>query len=229
MPRNALIYGWAIIATGIAVLVCALASPVSLGPDFFACLALASLAATFKMKLPKLTTTISPAFVFVLVSVATLSWSQTVLISAASALVQCLWHPKKRPTWLQLAFNAAAMAIVGGAAHAVTGLLTVKGGTDVLVVALGAAGVTLLMGNTLIVSTILCLLKEAPFMTVWRSVQLWMVPYYLAGGALANVWARAQLTPFSGVIILAPLSVYLLSVGAGEVVKTTLQTPRRAS
>jgi hypothetical protein len=181
------------------------------------------------MKLPRLTGTISPAFIFLLVSVATLNWSQTVLIAAVSAVVQCLWNPKNKPTGLQVAFNAAALAIAGGTAHGVTRLVTVKSDTDVLAVVLGAAGVTLLMSNTLLLATILCLVKEVPFITAWRSVQLWMVPYYLAGGALANVWARAELTALSSVIILAPLSAYLLSVGYREIASLLRQRDVQAS
>ena len=66
------------------------------------------------------------------------------------------------------------------------------------------------------VSTILCLLKEAPFYAVWRSVQLWTVPYYMAGGLLAGVWARAELTASVGIAILAAASVYVLSVCVRE-------------
>ena len=79
-------------------------------------------------------------------------------------------------------------------------------------VVLGVAGVVLLVANTLIVATIICLVKEAPFETVWRSLQLRAVPYYLAGGVLASVWARAELAESAGVVLLAAISVYLLSI-----------------
>ena len=234
MTRTALIYASIVIAMGIAVLGSAALqwqspwqSPT--GPAMLTCLGLASLAATFKVSLPKLTGTISPAFVFLLVSVATQSWSETVLISVVSAIVQCLWRPKKRPGALQVAFNAAAMAIAAGVAHGVARGLTAVGGLDVLVVVLGAAGVALLVTNTLLISTILCLIKEGPFYTIWRSVQLWAVPHYLAGGVLASSWARARLTASIGVTVLAAASVYVLSVCYSELGRlltgTEHQTP----
>jgi hypothetical protein len=173
---------------------------------------LACIAATFNLKLPKLTGTLSPAFVFVLVAVATCGWAETVAIAALSGIVQCLWRPKRKPTFLQVAFNAAAMAVAGGVSHGMAAMLLLAGGPEVLVVVLGAAGITLLVCNTLLLATILCLIQEAPFMTVWRSVHLWAVPYYLAGGVLANIWARANLSTSMGYTILATASVYALSL-----------------
>jgi hypothetical protein len=208
MTRAAQTYAWIIILTGFAVLACA-----GLGwqswsdAPFLVCLALAALAATFKMKLPNLTGTLSPAFVFLLVAVATLSWSQTVIIGAVSGVVQCLWRPKARPSALQVAFNAATMAISAAVA---SGLATANAAGPAVL--LGTAAVALLVTNTLIVSTILCFVKEAPFHSVWRSFQLWAVPYYLAGGVLAGIWAHADLRAGAGVIILAAASVYVLSV-----------------
>ena len=74
------------------------------------------------------------------------------------------------------------------------------------------AGVVLLVTNTLIVSAILCLLKDAPLSTVWRSLQPRAVPYYVAGGLLAGVWSRADLTMGGGVALMAAVSVYLLGL-----------------
>ena len=102
------------------------------------------------------------------------------------------------------------MAISGGLAHRMTWALVGMRRADVVI--LGVAGVALLVTNTLIVSTIICLVKEAPFEIVWRSLQLRAVPYYLAGGVIASVWARAELTSLSGVALLAAISVYLLSI-----------------
>jgi hypothetical protein len=223
MTRSAHIYAWTVIAIGMAVLGCAALEWQSswqsaTGAVTVACLGLAAVAATFKVKLPKLTGTISPAFVFVLVATADLSWSETVGVSVVSALVQCLLRPATRPTTLQLAFNAATMAIAGGVAHGVARGLTAFGGSDVLVVVLGAAGVALLVTNTLLVATILCLMEEGPFYKVWRSVQLWAVPYYLGGGILAGVWSRADLRVSAKVTVLAAASVYMLSVCYQELV-----------
>jgi hypothetical protein len=59
--------------------------------------------------------------------------------------------------------------------------------------------------------------RGAPFVTVLRSVEVWAVPYYLAGGVLANVWTHVPLTARTGLTIVAAVSVYLLSVCTREV------------
>lgn len=76
---------------------------------------------------------------------------------------------------------------------------------------LAVAGLVLLVTNTVLFSGILCLLREAPLHTAWRAIQVWAVPYYLAGGLLANVWSQAPLTAL-WVAALAAVSAYLLSV-----------------
>lgn len=67
MPQKAHIYAWTIIAVGVFIAACA---GISWRPDdpaaTLVCLVLAMLASTFKIKLPGLTGTISPSFVFVL-------------------------------------------------------------------------------------------------------------------------------------------------------------------
>jgi hypothetical protein len=217
MTNRTLMFVWAIIAIGIAILVTAILNwQTSNGEAWVVCLALASFASVFKVKLPKLTGTLSPGFVFLLISVATRSWTETVVLAAVSGVVQCLWRPRTRPSPLQVGFNASMMSIAAGVTYGAARWLMATGATDTLVV-LGVAGVTLMVSNTLMVSTILCLLKEAPFATVWRSFEVWAVPYYLAGGTLANVWAHAQLTARTGLTIVAAVNVYLLSVCVREV------------
>lgn len=210
MPKHAFAYALAVCAAG--ALVAANAAFLWQSGDTAALLVylgLAALASTFKVRLPELPGTISPGFVFLLMAVARLSWSETVAIGVVSALVQSLWRAKRRPTTLQIGFNVAAMAISGGLAHAVSHGLTQTGGDAVSMLAV--SGVVLLVANTLIVSAILCLLKDAPLVTVWRSLQPQAVPYYMAGGLLAGVWSRVDITG-SGVVLMAAVSVYLLGL-----------------
>ena len=111
-----------------------------------------------------------------------------------------------------------ALAIAGGISHTVARSVTRVGGLEGATVAmvLGVAGVVLLITNTMIVSTILCLIREVSVRTVWSSMQLSAVPYYLAGGVIANIWVRANFTANSGLAVIAVLSVYLLSVSYRE-------------
>jgi len=217
MTKSALNYARAVVAMGVAILISAAWLWRSAnGIAFGVCLALALFASTLKLKLTGLTGTLSPGFVFLLVSVAMLSWQETVIIAVAAGLVQCLWRPKVPPSSLQIGFAGATMAISAGLTHGVTWGLVAMRSADGMVVILGVAGVVLLVTNTLLVSTILCLLREAPFETVWRSVQRRAVPYYLAGGLLAGVWVRADLATTAGMAVLAAISVYLLSICCRE-------------
>ncbi len=212
MPIKAAIFAWTVVAAGVTLLSRAiLFGQFTHRGSFTTCLALACIAATFKLKLPKLTGTISPAFVFVLMAIATQSWAETIAIAALSGLVQCLWKPHATPSFLQAAFNTSAMAIAGGVAYGAARILLGAGGPDALIVILGAAGVTLLLCNTLLVTAVICLAREAPFVTAWRSIQLWAVPYYLTGGMLADLWTTANLPSHLSFTILALASVYLLS------------------
>ena len=210
MPKLALAYARAVCAAGAAVAAsAALLWQSDDSAALLTCLGLAALASTFKVKLPGLTGTISPGFVFLLVAVARLSWSETVAIGVVSALVQSLSRARRRPTNLQIGFNAATVAISGALAYGVSHGMAQTGGDPAFLLAV--SGVVLLVTNTLIVSSILCLLKDAPLSMVWRSLQPRAVPYYLAGGLLAGVWSRADLTG-SGVALIAAVSVYLLGL-----------------
>jgi hypothetical protein len=89
--------------------------------------------------------------------------------------------------------------------------LTDKAGEPLSGLYTAVAGLVLLVANTVLVAGVLCLMREAPLHTAWRSIQLWAAPYYLAGGLLAHVWSQAPLTML-WVGVLAALSVYILSL-----------------
>jgi len=209
MVRTALIYAWTVIAIGVAIVASAtLLWQPQRTAAFLLCLGLAGLASTFKVKLPAAEGTISPGFVFLLVAISRLGWSEAVAIGMASALVQCLWQRKTRPDPLQLSFNVATMAIAGGLAFGVAHGLPQSAADPMLLLAVSS--VALLLTNTLLVAAIVCLLRKTPIRQVWRSLQPRVVPYYLAGGVLAGVWSRADLTTGVGVALMAAISVYLL-------------------
>jgi hypothetical protein len=97
MTRPALIYAWTITALGAAILAAAAWQWQSAHWTAFGlCLALALFASTLKLKLAGLPETISPGFVFLLVSVAILSWTETVVIAVASGLAQ----NRRRLVWI---------------------------------------------------------------------------------------------------------------------------------
>src|SRR5271170_125288 len=64
---------------------------------FLACLCLALLGSTFKVKLPGMETSIAPNIVPFLFAASTLSWQETVVMAAVSGALQTLWRPRRPP------------------------------------------------------------------------------------------------------------------------------------
>src|SRR4051794_35891928 len=73
---------------------------------FLCYLAIAIVASRLKVSLPGVTGTMSVNFVFILLGVLELSFSETLVIGTAAGLTQCFWLAKKRPSVNQLIFNA---------------------------------------------------------------------------------------------------------------------------
>ena len=213
MPKPALIYAWTVVAIG-AILAAAsgLLWQTTNAPAFGLCLGLAVLASTFKVKLPGFDGTISPAFVFQLVAAAQFTGPEMVAIGMAAALVQCLWKHRNKFSFVKVAFNVSTVAISSGLAYALAHQTPAETGHVAQTLMLGVAGLVLLVVNTMMVSVVVCLLRNTPIHTAWRSLQFWAFPYYLAGGILASVWVHIVTRPSATLAVLAAISVYLLSV-----------------
>src|SRR5688572_5654475 len=67
------------------------------GPAFLIYLVANMLAAALKVTLPGLPNTMSAGFLLLLAATMQLSQGEVVVIAATSAVVQCLWKPKRRP------------------------------------------------------------------------------------------------------------------------------------
>ena len=216
MTKSALIYAWSVVAVGAAVTIASALlwhsqpSGSNDAPAFWVCLALAAVASTFKVKLPGFDSCIAPSFVFQLVAAAQFTGPETVAIGIVSALVQSLWKRQSKPTFIQVAFNTATLAISSGLAF----IMAHGGHTGAVehTLMLGIAGLVLLVVNTVMVSVVLCLIQNTPIRAAWRALQFWAFPYYLAGGVLASIWVHAVDRPTATFAVLAAISVYLLSV-----------------
>src|SRR5579862_7682928 len=72
---------------------------------------LAALAGTVKVRFPGIETSYSFGYIVVLAAMGMLSFSEAVLVSMITALVQCYWHASKRPRTVQVFFNVFNYAI----------------------------------------------------------------------------------------------------------------------
>src|SRR5262252_4084711 len=85
--------------------------------EFICYLGVAILASRLKVNLPGITGTLSVNFLFILIGVLELSFTETLILGAVSMLAQCL-HPE-RPKALQVTFNVCAGCISTALAYLV--------------------------------------------------------------------------------------------------------------
>src|SRR5450631_2435486 len=85
--------------------------------EFFCYLGIAVLASRLKVNLPGITGTLSVNFLFILIGVLELSFTETVILGAISMVAQCLYP--ERPKAIQLTFNICAGAVSTALAYEV--------------------------------------------------------------------------------------------------------------
>jgi hypothetical protein len=212
LPPAARWYVLTMIGVGMIPLVVAAAHWQSQDPArFVGYLATAVAASTLKVRLPRVKGTISVSFVLLLVAIAQLSFSETVVMSALVAAVQSVWRPKRRVLVLQVLFNLASLSLSAALAYVVcrwTEPLASSSEAAVLI----AATLILYFSNTIMVSVVLSLVEPGSIGEIWRHCYFWCCPYYLVGAAAAGlmtVTSRAAGWPPS--LLLLPLMalVYL--------------------
>src|SRR6267378_2564579 len=85
--------------------------------EFICYLGIAVLASRLKVNLPGITGTLSVNFLFILIGVLELSFSETLTLGAISMLAQCLYP--HRPKAIQVTFNVCAGSISTALAYVV--------------------------------------------------------------------------------------------------------------
>src|SRR5712692_11267169 len=84
---------------------------------FASFLAVALAASLFKVRLPGIEATMSANFLFILVGILDLSYSETLLMGCLGGLAQSLWQAKPKPRIIQILFNFANLSISITAAY----------------------------------------------------------------------------------------------------------------
>jgi hypothetical protein len=192
LPKSAKMLIGAVSICGSAVLVRALWSWEQLdGLRFAAFLAVAVVAAMFKVKLPGMNSSMSVNMPFILLAVAELSLPEALLIGCASTLMQCLRVAQNRRNPVQIVFNVCTVAN----AVAVAWLLFNRNhpGTNVvlstLMLTLAAAG--FLVANTVPVAAILSTTEQKNVARVWAGMFLLTLPYYLLSAGVSVIVSAA--------------------------------------
>ena len=211
MSKTAQAYIGAVVVTGSALLAFALAQWRSDDPlRFLVFLVLFAVAAALKCRVPGVTGTYSPVFFFVLLGCATLSFSEMAVASAVAGVVQCTFRQLRRPSLLQICFNAASIVICDLAAFAV-----VQNPVPALaspVVSLTLAAVVLYVVNTSLVSIVLTLVERGRISEIWKHWCLGSLPYYVAGAIIAGATITAAAPVTSVVVMLIAPSILLVTI-----------------
>jgi len=149
---------------------------------FASYLAVAVIAARFKISLPRMTSSMSVNLPFILVALLELSLGQALIVTAASAFAQSFWPEGKKRNLLQVAFNVSVLVI---AAQLTWMMLQLDLHNTALVVATGAC--TIFLANTVPVAAIISFTEEAQISRTWTQILRLTFPYYLLAAGIAGL------------------------------------------
>ena len=155
--------------------------------EFICYLGIAILASRLKVNLPGITGTLSVNFLFILIGVLELSFSETLILGAVSMVAQCLFPD--RPSSIQVTFNVCAGSISTALAYLVyhdplTNLLI--GNRPLL---LGLAACVYFIANAGSIATVISLTEGRPLRRILVDCYFWSFPYYLVGAGIAGAIA----------------------------------------
>ena len=169
-------------------------------------LLLALVASTLKVRLPGLTGTMSLNFLFMLIGISQMSFSETLALGAIATVTQCLWNSRLRPSIPQVLFNVAALTMAITSAHFIYHLPQIQQVNGRIPVLLALAACFFFLTNTVLVATVLSLVETKPFTRTWQQCYLWTFPYYLIGAAVAGmVSVSSQYVGWRTALLIVPI------------------------
>jgi putative nucleotidyltransferase with HDIG domain len=180
-------------------------------PVKLACYVIAALlASALKVGLPGIEGTLSVNFIFTQLGILELSLPETLLIGLAGTLGQFYWRPARQLKPVQLIFNVSQVTISSAAAYGAYQLVATKVLHAPGPLALVVAAVTHFACNTTALSTIIGLTENKSIRKVWGESHLWLLPYYMVGGAAAGLvhFLNRHIGWQSSLLVLPP--IYLL-------------------
>src|SRR4029077_18736997 len=157
-------------------------------PKFAAYLLTAILASRLKVELPEITGTISVNFLFILLGIAQLTFTETLILGCSAILAQCLFTKRRWPRIEQVLFNVSSAAMAIAAAYfTYHGPWSTRLHPNAAFLLMLSAAIYFLF-NTLPVATIIALTENKRLQKIWTDCYFWSLPYYLAGGAIAALF-----------------------------------------
>jgi diguanylate cyclase (GGDEF)-like protein/putative nucleotidyltransferase with HDIG domain len=188
MSRKATFFYCVVCACGLGALI--LAARNFAIPDaskFVVYLLLSVFASRLRINIPEMNGTVSVNFLFILIGIAELNYSETLIIGCAAILSQSLMIRKGGFNLKESAFNVLSAAFaVWGAFYAYHGPAAAWVGNSPYLLIMLAACVYFVL-NTLPIATIIWLTEKRNLQQVWRNCYVWSFPYYLAGAGIAGL------------------------------------------
>ena len=154
---------------------------------FICYVGIAILASRLKVNLPGITGTLSVNFLFILIGVLELSFTETLILGAISMVAQCLYP--ERPRAIQIAFNVCAGSISTALAYLVFHDPAMNLIIDSRPVLLGVAATVYFIANAGSIATVISLTERRPLLRILVDCYFWSFPYYLVGAAIAGTIA----------------------------------------
>jgi diguanylate cyclase (GGDEF)-like protein/putative nucleotidyltransferase with HDIG domain len=175
---------------------------------FISYLVIALVASRLKVNLPGITGTMSVNFLFLLLGVLELSFSETMALGCAAVVVQCF--DRDRPVPIQVAFNVCSTALAIGATFAAYRyplFHRVVGNPSTL---LFLAACVYFVANTVPVAAVISLTERKSLRRIWADCYFWSFPYYLVGAGVAGMmsWLH-DFTDWQTSLLILPI-VYLI-------------------
>ncbi len=175
-----------VVAAGTGVLLYGAIHPTSKNIAQFICyLLIAILASRLKVNLPGITGTMSVNFLFILLGILELSFTETLVLGTAAIMVQCFY--RDRPSAIQVTFNICASAFSIAVAYDVyyVAFSHWPAGTHPLVLIVAAS--TYFVANTGSIAAVISLTEGKSLKRIWVECYFWSFPYYLVGAGLAGL------------------------------------------
>jgi diguanylate cyclase (GGDEF)-like protein/putative nucleotidyltransferase with HDIG domain len=185
LPIGAKAFIALVIAIGTASLLQAAVHQSSKNIAQFICyLGVAVLASRLRVTLPSITGTLSVNFLFILVGIAELSYSEAMTLGAVSMLAQTLYP--NRPNAIQLTFNVCAGALSTALAYVVYHNSLANGliASRPLILCLAAS--TYFITNAGCIGAVISFTEGRPLRRILVDCYLWSFPYYLVGAGIAG-------------------------------------------
>jgi signal transduction histidine kinase/CheY-like chemotaxis protein len=173
---------------------------------FLAYLTAAVLSSSLKIHLPGIKGTMSVNFLFILLAIMELSWSETVAISVLSFVLQYIWRSLSEWELVKVGFNVGNAIISTTAAYALYHAGTQPGIGLHHPLVLIFSGVLYFVLNTGAVALVVALTERKNALSLWRECYFWSFPYYLFGAGTASVVAALnRLVGWQTLVVAVPM------------------------